>query len=269
LNFPAPILRDIAVDPAQRPFFGITSGSSPLRARPLPQLGTIQIRESSARSVYQAMVIRGNLRRKWGQVSAFYTLSRSLSDDDNERDSGGITYENAYNLAPEFSYSRLDRRHQFVASPLFFLPYGVELSSAIRLLSGAPADASLGGDANGNRDGVSTDRPYSAAGVPFKRNGFRNRAVYNVDFRAQKGFGFGESRRLLFTAEFFNIFNIKNLTYAGAAAFNYCAPVTATCGFGAPTNATFLQLKDANGNLLLNNNPGQPFQVQLGARFQF
>jgi hypothetical protein len=269
LNFPAPILRDIAVDPAQRPFYGITSGSSPLRARPLPQLGNIQIRESSARSVYQAMVIRANLRRTWGQISAFYTLSRSLSDDDNERDSGGITYENAFNLAPEFNYSRLDRRHQFVASPVFFLPFGVELSSAIRLMSGAPVDASLGGDANGNRDGVSTDRPYSAAGVPFKRNAFRNRAVYNVDFRAQKGFGFGENRRLLFTAEFFNILNLKNLTYGGAAAFNYCAPVTATCGFGAPTNATFLQLKDANGNLLLNNNPGQPFQVQLGARFQF
>jgi len=270
LNLPAPVLRDPAVDPAQRPFFGIASGSNPLRARPLPQLGNIQIRESSARSVYQAMVVRVNLRRKWGQLGAYYTLSRSLSDDDNERDSGGIAYENGYNLRPEFSYSRLDRRHQFVASPVFFLPYGFEVSSAIRLLSGAPVDASLGGDANGNRDTVANDRPFSAAGVPFKRNAFRNRPVYNVDFRAQKGFGFGEERRLLFTAEIFNIFNLKNLTYGGAAAFNYCAtPVPTNCGFGAPTNPTFLQLKDANGNLLLNNNPGPPFQVQLGARFQF
>lgn len=269
LNLPAPILRSTTVDPAQRPFFGVTNGSNPQQARPLPQLGSIQIRESSARSVYQAMVVRANLRRKWGQLGAFYTLSRNLSDDDNERDSGGTSYENGYNLRPEFNYSRLDRRHQFVASPVFFLPLGFEVSSAIRLLSGAPVDASLGGDANGNRDTYNTDRPYSAAGVPFKRNSFRNRAIYNVDVRAQKGFGFGENRRLLFTAEIFNVLNLKNLTYAGAAAFNYCAPVTTTCGFGAPTNATFLQLKDANGNLLLNNNPGQPFQVQLGARFQF
>lgn len=263
MNLPAPIV--LSTDPAQRARF-LTTG----RTRPIPTLGSIQVRESSGRSVYQAMTIRTNFKRSWGQVNAFYTLSRSRSDDDNERDAGGIAYENGYNLKPEFNYSRLDRRHMFVANPIFFLPWGFELSSAMRLLSGAPIDATLGTDAN--QDTVSNDRPYSAPGVPFKRNSFRNKPIYNIDFRAQKGFQLGEGRRLLFTAEIFNLFNIKNILLAGTTVTNYCTTtggVAADCGFGAPTNPNFLKIRDANGNLLLNNNPGPPFQVQLGARFQF
>jgi len=47
------------------------------------------------------------------------------------------------------------------------------------------------------------------------------------------------------------------------------------CGFGAPTNVNFLSLIERTpnsarfGKLLLNNNPGEPFQMQFGARFQF
>lgn len=271
LNLPTPVIRPN--DPAQRPYFGarIVSGQ-PSQGRPIPSLGSIQVRESTARSVYQAMTVRSVFRRSWGQFNAFYTLSRSLSDDDNERDSGGIAFENPYNLRPEFSYSRLDRRHQFVANPVFFIPHGIEASAAIRLRSGAPVDASIGHDAN--NDFFFTDRPYSAPGVPFKRNSFRNRAIYDIDFRVQKGISLGESRRMVFSVEFFNFFNIENVILGGSQAFNYCSGASVTaqldCGFGAPTNPTFLRIKDANGNYLFNNTPASGiFQVQLGARFQF
>jgi hypothetical protein len=241
-----------------------------VQPRPVPGLGSIQVRESTGRSVYQAMTVRAQMRRKRVQFSAFYTLSRSLSDDDNERDAGGIAYENAFNLAPEFNYSRLDRRHQFVASPVVFLPYGFEVSSAIRLRSGLPIDVGFGSDANGDIGGP--DRPYSAPGVPFKRNAFRNLAIYDVDLRAQKSFSFKEDQRLVFSVEFFNLPNLNNIQLAGSTVTNYCAaPVPANCGFGAPSNPTFLRVKDANGNFILTNNPGVtgPFQVQFGARFQF
>src|SRR5262245_25906900 len=208
LNLGLPILRSTAIDPAQRPFYG---GQS----RPISSLGSVQLRESSARSVFQSAVFRAQFRRKWGQFSAFYTLSRSLSDDDNERDSGGVSYVDNFNLLQEFNYSRLDRRHQFVANPVFFLPYAFEVSSAIRLLSGVPVDARAGADLNG--DTVNNDRPYQAAGLPFKRNAFRNRPVYNVDFRLQKGFNFTERARLTLSAEMFNIFNFDNIQYAGIA----------------------------------------------------
>jgi hypothetical protein len=267
LNIPTPIIR--ATDPAQRPFFGLTTAvASGGQTRPIPSLGSVQMRESSGRSVYQAATFRAQLRRSWGQFSAFYTLSRSLSDDDNERDAGGIGYENSFNLGPEFNYSRLDRRHQFVANPVFFLPYDFEVSSAIRLRSALPVDANAGADLNQDLGGP--NRPYSAPGVPFKRNAFRNEPVYDIDFRLQKTIAFTEKARIILSADMFNIFNFKNIQYAGQA-LQYCTgTIPLDCGFGSTgRNPLFLQLKDANGNFILTNNPGAPFQAQFGARVQF
>jgi len=267
LNIPAPIIR--ANDPAQRPFIGITAPvASGGQARPITSLGNIQMRESSGRSVYQSATFRAQLRRSWGQFSAFYTLSRSLSDDDNERDAGGVAYENSFNLKPEFNYSRLDRRHQFVANPVFFLPYDFEVSGAIRLRSALPVDARAGTDLNG--DTVNNDRPYSAPGVPFKRNAFRNQPVYDVDFRFQKTIAFTEKARIILSADMFNIFNFKNIQYAGQTTQFCTGAIPLDCGFGSTgRNSLFLQLKDANGNFITSNNPGAPFQAQFGARLQF
>src|SRR5207247_1367901 len=63
---------------------------------------------------------------------------------------------------------------------------------------------------------------------------------------------------------------------AGTTVTNYCAaPLALDCGFGSPTNPNFLSLTDQNptstrqGQLLLNNTPGDPRQVQVGLRIQF
>ncbi|MGE0105141.1 MAG: TonB-dependent receptor [Blastocatellales bacterium] len=266
LNVPLPTIRPVATDPALRPFYNLRGGA----ARPIQTLGSVQLRESSARSLYQGMTVRANLRKKWGQLSAFYTLSRNLSNDDNERDAGGVGFMDSYDFSSEYNYARLDARHLFVANPVFFLPLGFEVSSALRFRSGRPIDATLGGN-DANSDFVNNDRPYSAPGVPFKRNAFRNLARYDVDFRVQKGFSFGDSARLIFSAEFFNLPNLANIELSTSATIvNYCAnPVPTNCGFGAPTNPNFLKVRDANGNYLTNNNPGSPLQVQFGARLQF
>ena len=157
---------------------------------------------------------------------------------------------------------------------LFFLPWGFDVSSAFAIRSGIPIDVGVGSDANQDRGGP--DRPYSAAGVPFKRNAFRNRAVKDLSVRAQKSFKLGDRQKIVLTAEAFNIFNFDNIQYAGSTVTNYCAaPVPLDCGFSAPTNPNFLSLRDKNpsssrlGQYLLNNNPGPPRQVQLGVRFQF
>ena len=132
----------------------------------------------------------------------------------------------------------------------------------------------MGSDANGDRGGP--DRPFSAPGVPFRRNAFRNKPIYDVNLRLQKGIPLGQTRKLFLSAEFFNVFNFDNLEYAGSAVTNYCAaPVPQNCGFDGPTNLNFLSLTDNNpssatfGQLLTGNNPGQPFQMQLGVRFTF
>jgi hypothetical protein len=267
LNLPAPIIRP--TDPAQRPVF-LTAGQT----RPLPILNSIQIRESSARSLFRALTLSAKLQRSWGQFNAFYTLSESLSDDDNERDAGGVQYENNFDLSTEYGPSRLDARHQFVMNPIVYLPFGFDLSGAIRLRSGRPIDATFGSDANSSQGGA--DRPFLGPGVPFQRNSFRNRPIYNFDLRAQKRFSITESAKLTFSVELFNIFNLDNIELAGTAVTNFCAnPVPLDCGFLAPTNPNFLSLRERNstnprfGQLLTSNNPGAPFQMQFGARFNF
>ncbi|QQS40737.1 MAG: TonB-dependent receptor [Acidobacteriota bacterium] len=262
----------IALDTG-RPIIGVTRPTNfptffPVRARPVTSLGSVQIRESSARSLYTSLTFRARLSRSWGILNAYYTVSRSLSDDDNERSAGGQDAVDTYNLIPEYGPSRLDRRHQFVANPVFFLPFGFEVSSAIRIRSGLPVDAIANADLNG--DTLFNDRPVYPNGEVFTRNMFRNRSVTDIDARIQKGFGFGENRRVVLSAEFFNVFNLMNLQYSGSTVTAYCSPVAIDCGVNTATNPNFLQLRDSSGNLLLNNNPGsQVFQMQLGARFQF
>ena len=244
-------------------------------------LGSVQVRESSAKSLYQGLVFRMRLVRKWGQINAYYTLSKNESDDDNERDSGGVAYANPYDMRGEYGPSRLDRLHQFVANPVFFLPYGFEVSSAIRLRSGTPINVYVGTDANG--DNVFNDRPILVPGVELTRNYYRNRNLYDVDLRVQKGFKFDERRRLIFTGEFFNILNRPNIVFqfpgtnstSGTLA-QYCTTGSQLCGLNGITNINFLQIREQNpastnfGKINLTTNPGsQVFQVQLGARFQF
>lgn len=268
LNVPAPIIRPSSVDPAGRPFYDLRN-----RPRPIPTLNQVQIRDSSARSLYRALTFSSKLQRKWGQVNLFYTLSYNYSNDDNERSAGGTTYDDSFNLQPEYNFSELDRRHQLVANPVFFLPFGFDVASAIRLQSGTPFDATAGTDLNG--DLVNTDRPYSGPNQPFQRNQFRNLRRYNVDLRVQKHINFLENQKLTFSVEFFNLFNAMNLQYAGQQRQFCGGTIGSDCGFRGPTNLNFMQLREQNptstslGRLLTGNTVGTPFQMQLGIRYQF
>jgi hypothetical protein len=289
LNLPRPFIRTLATDPAQRAFYGLTAGltgAAPCNLvatpnlpagsclRPIANLGQVQVRESTGRALFRALTLRMKFQDRWGQFNAFYVRSKNLSDGDNEREAGGVLYENAYDTSSEYGLSNLDVKHQFVANPVLFLPHGFDFSAAIRLRSGRPIDARMGSDVN--QDGVNLDRPFLGPGVPFVRNSFRNRAQYNIDLRVQKRFNLTESQRLTLSVEVFNPFNIDNIELAGSAVTNFCASTsTANCGFLGPTNPNFLSLVDRNptsarfGSLLLSNNSGSPFQVQAGARYTF
>ncbi len=276
LNLAPPVVR--ASDPAQRPYF-----NRPATPRPIPDLGALQVRESTAESKYRALTFSGRVQKRWGNMNIYYVLSKSESDDDNERDSGGPNYQDTYNLGPEWGPARLDRTHQFNGFVVFLLPKGFDITSGFRFLSGRPIDASMGIDANAdgqnftaNPGGYSTDRPYSAPGVSFTRNSFRNEPFKEVNLRVQWKWNIRNRQSITFSAEGFNVFNWDNIELAGTTVQNYCAaPVPLNCGFGAPTNPNFLQLYDRNpastrfGQLLLTNNPGTPRQLQLGIRFQF
>lgn len=258
------------------------TGSVSTRPRPTAAqqgfaLGAVQLRESSAKSLYRALTFRARYNHRRAQLNAFYTFSRSLGDDDNERDAGGVAYADPYDLRREYYRSRLDRENQFVANPIIFLPYDFEVSSAIRLRSGNPINPTSGADLNG--DGVNNDRPLLVPGLTYERNFFRNRPVYDVDLRIQKGFAFGERRRLTLSSEFFNVLNRANIIFpspntatSSGASGQFCSVASQLCGLSGVTNANFLRTTDpVTGAILVNNtNPGsQVFQMQVGVRFQF
>lgn len=273
INLPNPT----SIDPVSGRVI-VNRNLSGAQARPMPSIGTVQLRDSSARSLYKALTFRMNANKKFGdynvRVNMFYTLSKSTSDDDNERDAGGVLYSNPYDLSGEYGLARNDRRHQFVANPIVFLPYGFEVSSTVRLRSGTPVNSTVGSDLNG--DGNNTERPILVPGFEIKRNQFRNRNLYDVDLRIQKRFTFGERRSLVLSSEFFNVFNFSNVQLSSFTSTNYCASSNARCGLDGITNPNFLQVREQRvgninfGKIIVANNPGsQVFQMQLGARFQF
>jgi hypothetical protein len=282
-------------DAAGRPLYRLTGAaptgnncaaslqtSSQLLARPITALQQVVIREPSAKSLYRAMTFRSTVNRHWGQINAYYTLSENIDDDYQERSASGVQYYDRYNFAPDYSYSDLNRRHQFVAQPVFFLPWGLEVSNALRFLSGAPVNPTLGADAN--QDKTNNDRPYWGFGQPMKRNSLSNRTLSFIDMRVQKSIKITESKQIKLSAEMFNLLNLMNITYLGTTVTNLCSSSVATCGipsFQAATasgnlwapNANFLHTRDAATGLLLTNNNSNsgysPFEAQFTFRFVF
>jgi hypothetical protein len=175
-------------------------------------------------------------------------------------------------------------------------PFGFQFSSTGRFLSGNPIDVSVSGivapagsgltnaqyaalvtlasNTTGdlNQDaGNFSDRPFIAPGVPSKRNSYRNLPFRNVDIRIQRDFSIGDRFRISPSFEVFNVLKFRNIQLASTTATNYGNPgVNERTGeILAPSNPTFLQVRDANGNYLLTNNAGQPVQMQVGVRVQF
>ncbi len=265
LNVPLPTVRP--GDPAQRPFFGLRSGT----ARPVPGLDSITVRESTASAVYRALTVSSEVRRPWGQFHAYYVLSKNESNDDNERLVGGVSYENPYDLTSEYGPSTLDRRHQFHLNGLVMLPASVDVSTGIYILSGAPFDARMGTDSNEDRGGA--DRPYSTPGVPITRNAFRDKPIADINLRVQKRFSLGGTRQALISLECFNLFSLDNVTLnqGFSTVANYCASSRDfACGLGGrPSNPNFAQTRGEDGEYLTGNIPGPPFQMQIGFRLVF
>jgi hypothetical protein len=319
-DLPTPVTR--AGDLSKRPFFGIVSSTViGAQTRPISTFGNtgfVQLRDTGARSQYQAFTLRAQLRRKFGQFDAFYTLSKNLDNDSTERNASFASYDNAFDLSPEYNYGANDRRHVVAFSAVLNLPWDFELGTSSRYLSGNPIDVSVsgivaptglvlptglpttaasayystlvtlqgktagcavppgtcGGATTGdlNQDaGNFNDRPYLAPGVSSKRNSYRNESLRFFDLRLQRNFKLGERFAISPSVEVFNVLNFKNVTLGSTTATNYGNPgVNENTGeVLAPSNPTFLALRDSAGNLLLTNNPGNPRQIQLGLRLKF
>ena len=281
----------------------------PLLQRPIPSLGSVQVRETNARALYRAFTLRTTFRRPKYQFQAYFTRGKNLSDDDNERDSGGQSASNSFNYTSDYGYSNLDVKYLLVFNSTVQFPWGMKASGLAKLRSGRPVNASTGSviafaaptvanisgvpagttaaitlpsaSTDPNRDLFFTDRPFSAPGVTYPRNSFRDRAIYNIDLRVAKEIKLPrEGMRIDLTVDFFNLFNFNNVLY-GSSRKNHSNGISATNAAVQTPGSTFLQLYDPakcltatnpSGNKSCydtNNTPGLPFQMQVGVRFQF
>lgn len=265
-NLPAPVIRP--TDVSRRPFFGLRTGT----LRPLRNLGSITVRESSARSLYRAVTYSAQYRGKRYQFGSHYTLAANFSDDDTERDATGFNYSNPFAFQDDYGFSRLDLRHQFIGFGTASLPLGFEIGVSVRARGGQVVNPVTGGDQN--EEFGNNDRPFIAPGVALKRNSFRNRAVVNNDLRVMKSFRINERTKLQFSTEFFNLLDIDNVIFSGANGSISTGGVYGvgidTAGRAVPVDPRFLRLKLANGSYDRNNSQsGTPLQVQFGLRLFF
>ncbi len=286
LNLPAPFVP--TTDLSARPCFAIRAGTAPCTtvvnrptttANPTSLLSSVQQRESSSRSLYRGLTFRTTFRRPKFQLQSYFTLSKNLSDDDNERDSGGQSAVNSFNLRDEYGLSNLDARYLWVINSVYQLPWDFQVSGLGRFRSGRPLNPSSTTDSNG--DNFFVDRPMLSPGIPMKRNSFRNRPNYGVDMRVSKRIKMPKEGVFFnISVDFFNLFDFDNVAF-GSNSQRYGNGISTTTGALIAPLPEFLQLNrntdclsatNLTGNKSCydtRNLPGLPFQMQVGVRFQF
>jgi hypothetical protein len=237
-----------------RPYSAL-SLSSPIL--PGTTLGNITQVESSGNSSYNALWVTATRRLARNlQFDASYTWSKSL--DYNSFSTGGIIAQNSYNVAGSRGLSDFDARHRFVISALYELPFrgnrlveGWQVAAIVQSQSGNPVNivttnSTVNGVAGTLRPDV--NGPVNILGrvdawfdtsvfTPVPRFGNLGRNVVigpafnNTDFSITKNTKFGETVRVQFRAEFFDVFNHANFGQPGNVA--------ASPSFGRITNTRF------------------------------
>ncbi|HEX6804508.1 MAG TPA: TonB-dependent receptor [Terriglobales bacterium] len=207
-------------------------------ARPIPQLGAINVFESAASSVYHGATF--SLRRKMTHGLYFrlgYTYAHAIDDGQDALVAGRpATVQNSYSPASERGNSVTDQRNRFVFSWIYEvralnggqgfsgkLSKGWKASGVVTAGSGRPVNAEVIGDAN--RDGnYGNDRIPGA-----RRNSFVGPNYTTTDLRISRRLFSRNGVKLDFTAESFNLLNRLNRRFnitddglmSNAAQFNF------------------------------------------------
>jgi len=237
-----------------RPYPALSSASPILPGTPL---GNITQVEGSGNSSYNALWVTATRRLTNNlQFDASYTWSKSL--DYNSFSSGGIVAQDSYDLAGSRGLSDFDARHRFVISAIYELPFrgnrlveGWQFAVIVQSQSGNPVNivttnSTVNGVAGTLRPDVSG--PISILGhvdawfdtsvfTPVARFGNLGRNVVigptfnNTDFSITKNTKIGDTLRLQFRTELFDIFNHANFGQPGN--------VVGSPFFGRITNTRF------------------------------
>jgi hypothetical protein len=145
-------------------------------ARPYLGYGTINRRQTTARSRYNGLLV--SFRHDQGRAGLLgiaYTLSRTKTSATNDRDAIDFP-QNPLDLDAEYAIARTDRTHVFTANYVYELPLfrepgtlahallgGWQVAGITYLWSGPPISRVVNGNTNGGRRGIRVDQ----VGDPF------------------------------------------------------------------------------------------------------
>jgi hypothetical protein len=246
--------------------------------RPVAQLGAIDEFQSAASSVYNGATLSINRRMARGTYLRLeYTYARAIDDGQDALVAGSpATVQNSYNPNGERGPSVTDQRNRFVgAFSIEPRPFhrGHELlghvfndwkiSSIVTAGSGRPVNATVSGDPNQDGNDLNDRLPG------YSRNAFTGPDYASADLRLVRKIKVGESYRLEFTADSFNLFNRDNqrveITSDGLTAEATTFTQYTTYVNGVPYPAYYQQPQD----FLKPNAAFAPRQIQLGLKFIF
>ncbi|HEY5885126.1 MAG TPA: TonB-dependent receptor [Pyrinomonadaceae bacterium] len=241
-------------DNGVRPYPTLSSSSPILPGAPL---GNITQVESSGNSSYNALWVTATRRLTQDlQFNASYTWSKSL--DYNSFSTGGIVTQDSYDLTGSRGLSDFDARHRFVITALYELPFrghwlveGWQVAVIVQSQSGNPVNivttnstvnglaGTLRPDVNGPINTLGRVDAWfdTAAFNPVPRLGNLGRNVVigpgfnNTDLSIVKNTTLGDSFRVQFRTEIFDIFNHANFGQPGN--------VSGSPSFGRITNTRF------------------------------
>lgn len=232
--------------------------------RPLPQFTQVLMLENFSKSWYDALETQLRTRvRGADSLQISYTLSRSYMD--------GVDFFNVLRgtqrTPDERGYNPTDQRHNLTLAGSFTLPWDVQLSGIIKLISGSPLKVQAGFDIDGDGS-ITSDRPpglpitvgrdkvdeslriinelrASRRLPPIDRQLLNLDPLRSVDVRVTKAIRFTSRQRLELLIEAFNLTNEVNFQ-----------------PFSVNQNII-------SGAFLVRNSARDARQVQWGVRYEF
>jgi hypothetical protein len=235
--------------------------------RPVPSFSQVGMLENFSLSWYDALETQ--MRTQFGSrgsLQVSYTLSRSYLDGVDFF----LTLRGTQRTPHEIGYNPSDQRHNFTLAGTVLLPWAVEVSGILKLVSGAPMKIQAGVDLDGDTyvDGdLPEDIPITvgrervdeslfainkwrfARGLrPIARSALDLDEYRTLDLRVTRSWRVGRSHRILTFLEGFNVTNRVNLRPPN--------PPAAGANMSSPAFLVRTAARDAR-------------QIQWGLRYQF
>jgi len=189
-------------------------------------IATLTTVESSAKAKYDGLTVGMTKKLSSGYMFQWnYTLSRDMSDDDNERDPFSFRYARADRLDAEYNYSDRDQRHRFNAWMLVDAR-GVEINTRVSARSAQPRSV-----------GETPQARIQPDGSIIKRNTLRkDNEFFTLDVRVSRPFAaVGATIEPIF--EVFNLTNSRNIRRPEVTNLVFNFDGTVQSGFGEPRQA--------------------------------